>query len=159
LTGGERPSILGVVRQRAYDGLDAPDEDTMRRIMYIENKCGGLDGEGRIGWVEVSRSGQSFVYRGRRLSRTKSGYKYNCVDEDNGDRYWVSGPHKDGADKLYGGLVQIDEDARVQYWTEIREQPSLVDLTEYRAGASTRTGGYTRRNDLNRRTARSKATG
>ena len=128
----------------------------MRRIMYIENKSGGLDGEGRIGWVEVSRSGRSFVYRGRRLAKTKSGYKYNCIDEDNGDEYWVSGPHKDGADKLYGGVVQIDEDARVEYWTNLRKLPSLVHLTEYRAGASTRTAGTTRRNDLRRRTSPSK---
>ena len=128
----------------------------MRRIMYVENKCGDLDGDGRIGWVEVSRSGRSFVYRGRRLAKTRGGYKYNCIDEDSRDEYWVSGPRKDGADKLYGGLVQIDEDARVEYWTQIREQPSLVHLTEYRAGASTRTGGSTRQNDLRRRSSRSK---
>lgn len=119
----------------------------MRRIMYVENKCGGLDGDGRIGWVELSRSGRSYVYQGRRLLKTKSGYKFNCVDEDNGDRYWVSGPRKDGADKLYGGVVQIDEDARVEYWTQVRGQPSLVHLTEYTAGASSRTEGTTRRND------------
>jgi hypothetical protein len=49
-----------------------------------------------------------------------------------------------GADKLYGGIVHIDEDARVEYWTEIRRMPSQVALTEHRAGASTRTGGTTR---------------
>ncbi len=128
----------------------------MRRIMYVENKCGGLDGDGRIGWVEVSRSGCSFLYAGRRLAKTKSGYKYNCIDEDNGDRYWVSGPRKDGADRLYGGLVQIDEDARVDYWTKIRKSPSRAHLTEYRAGVSTRTQGHTRGDDLSVR-ARSRA--
>jgi hypothetical protein len=56
-------------------------------------------------------------------------------------------PRKDGADKLYGGVVQIDEDARVEYWTKIRQQPSLVDMTEYRAGASTRTVRPTRRSE------------
>jgi hypothetical protein len=98
----------------------------MRRIMYVENKRGGLDGDGRIGWVELSRSGRTYHYRGRHLAKTGS---------------------KDGADKLYGGIVQIDEDARVEYWTLIRAQPELVELTEYRAGASTRTAGTTRRND------------
>ncbi len=72
----------------------------MRRIMYVENKSGGLDGDGRIGWVEMSRTGRSCSYRGRRLLKTKSGYEYNCVDEETGDEYWVSGPHRDGADKL-----------------------------------------------------------
>src|SRR5260221_12439912 len=123
----------------------------MRRIMYVENKSGGVDGDGRIGWVDLSKSGRTFHYAGRRLAKTKSGYKYNCVDEENGDRYWVSGPRKDGADKLYGGLVQIDEDARVEYWTNVRERPGRVALTEYRAGASTRTGGTTRRNEARMR--------
>jgi hypothetical protein len=124
--------------------------------MYVENKSGGLDGEGRIGWVELSRSGRTYVYRGRELQKTKSGYKYNCIDTATGDHWWVSGPRKDGADRLYGGLVQIDDDARVEYWTRVREQPARAALTEYRAGASTRTGGTTSRND---RRTRGTATG
>jgi hypothetical protein len=99
---------------------------------------------------------EAFFCRGRRLVKTKSGYKYNCIDEDNGDLYWVSGPRKDGADKLYGGLVQIDADARVEYWTKIRAQPTLGHLTEYRAGLGTRTERHTRGNDLSLR-ARSKS--
>ena len=118
----------------------------MRRIMYVENKSGGLDGEGRIAWVELSKTGRTFHYKGRHLLKA-SGYKYNCIDEESREEYWVSGPHKDGADKLYGGLVQIDEDARVEYWTKVRECPELVTLTEYRAGSSTRTSGTTRRNE------------
>ncbi len=119
----------------------------MRRIMYVENKSGGLDGDGRIGWVEMSRTGRSYTYRGRRLLKTKSGYKYNCVDEEKGDEYWVSGPHRDGADKLYGGTVQIDDDARIEYWTKIRKQPDRVADSSYRAGASTRTADAMRRNE------------
>jgi len=122
----------------------------VRRIMYVENKHGGLDGDGRIGWVEVSRTARMYHYRGRHLMKTRRGYKYNCIDEENGDIYWVSGPRKDGADKLYGGVVQIDDDARVEYWTKIRCQPALVAMTEYRAGASTRTEGRTRQNDPRR---------
>ena len=125
--------------------------------MDIEHKAGGLDGAGRIGWVELSRSGRTYHYRGRRLGKTKSGYKYNCVDEETGDRYWVSGPHKDGADKLYGGVVEIDEDARVEYWLRIRERPSLVHLRQYRAGGSTRTGTTTRQNDPRLRARRAGA--
>jgi hypothetical protein len=118
----------------------------MKRIMYIENKVGGLDGPGRIGWVELSRSGQTYYYRGRSLLKVQ-GYKYNCLDVENRDVYWVSGPRADGADKLYGGVVEIDEDARVAYWTEVRKRPSLVHLRQYRAGSSTRTPGRTRRNE------------
>jgi hypothetical protein len=118
----------------------------MRRIMYVENKSGGLDGGGRIGWVGTTRTGRTYLYGGRRLMKT-AGYKYNCIDAETREAFWVSGPHKDGADKLYGGTVQIDEDARVDYWTQVRGRPDLVACTEYRAGASSRTGGATRRNE------------
>jgi hypothetical protein len=113
--------------------------------MYIEKKSRGLDGEGRIGWVELSRSRRSYVYEGRRLLRVGDGYKYNCIDEETGEAYWVSGPHRDGRDKLYGGVVEIDADARVEYWTVIRRAPSLVTRREYRGGRATRTGGTDRR--------------
>jgi hypothetical protein len=124
--------------------------DAMRRIMYVEKKY-GTSGEGRIGWVELSRTSRSYLYRGLRLQKTKSGYKYNCFDEETSDEYWVSGPRKDGADHLYGAVVQIDADARVEYWTHIRGQPERVDETEYRAGASTRTAPQSRGGDLSRR--------
>jgi hypothetical protein len=50
-----------------------------------------------------------------------------------GERYWISGPKKDGTDRLYGGVVEIDEDARVDYWTEIRGAGHLSHLTRYRS--------------------------
>jgi hypothetical protein len=67
----------------------------MKRIMYIEAKGGGLDGPARIGWVEYSRSFRSLYYRGRRFEKCV-GYKYNCFDAETGERYWISGPKKDG---------------------------------------------------------------
>ena len=59
--------------------------------MYVENKAGDLDGGGRIGWVDVSRTARSYVYQGRRLMKVKGGHKYNCIDEDTREEYWVSG--------------------------------------------------------------------
>jgi hypothetical protein len=56
----------------------------MKRIMYIECKDGRLDGAARIGWVEISRTARSYVYNGRRFNKTKSGYKYNCIEEQTG---------------------------------------------------------------------------
>lgn len=102
----------------------------MKRIMYIECKGEGLDGPGRIGWVEISRSTRSYAYGGKRFLKTKSGYKYNCVEEETGEHYWISGPKKKGGDKLYGGAVEIDDDARVEYWTKIRGQPESVNKTQ-----------------------------
>ena len=105
----------------------------MKRIMYIESKAGGLSGPGRIGWVHFSRTMRSFFYRGQRFQKTPSGYKYNCLAADSGERYWISGPRKDGRDRLYGGWVEIDEDARVAYWTLIRKRADRVQATRYRA--------------------------
>ena len=102
----------------------------MKRIMYIECKGDGLDGSGRIGWIELSRTARSYVYQGRRFNKTKSGYKYNCIEEETGIAYWISGPKKRGGDRLYGGIVEIDEDARVEYWTKIRGLPESVDLKQ-----------------------------
>jgi len=104
----------------------------MKRIMYIERKDGGLEGPGRIGWVELSRTTRSYVYNGRRFHKTKSGFKHNCIEEGTGVEYWISGPKKRGGDRLYGGVVQIDEDARVEYWTKIRRRPGSVGLNEAR---------------------------
>jgi hypothetical protein len=119
----------------------------MRRIMYIENKQGGLSGHGRIGWVDLSKSKRSYFYAGRELAKVGNGYKYNCIDVVNHDQYWGSGPRKDGADHLYGGVVEIDEDARIEYWTTIRKLPARVAESQYNAGGSTRTGGSWRRNE------------
>ena len=102
----------------------------MKRIMYIECKDGGVDGSGRIGWVELSRTTRSYLCNGRRFVKTKSGYKYNCIEEETGVTYWISGPKKRGGDRLYGGVVKIDEDARVEYWTKIRCLPGSVDLKQ-----------------------------
>lgn len=104
----------------------------MKRIMYIERKDGSLEGLGRIGWVELSRTGRSYVYNGRCFNKTKSGYKHNCIEEGTGVTYWISGAKKRGGDRLYGGIVEIDEDARVEYWTKIRRQPESVELRQTR---------------------------
>ena len=101
--------------------------------MYIESKSGGLDGAGRIGWVEFSRSMRSFHYAGKLFQKTKSGYKYNCIEAETGEHYWITGAKKNGADKLYGGVVEIDEDARIEYWTKIRGIPESSHLTKYRS--------------------------
>jgi hypothetical protein len=104
----------------------------MKRIMYIERKDGNLEGPGRIGWVELSRTSRSYLYKGQRFNKTGAGYKYNCVEEGTGITYWISGPKKRGGDRLYGGTIEIDEDARVEYWTRIRRQPESVDLKKTR---------------------------
>lgn len=91
--------------------------------MYIERKSGQLTGPARIGRVSFSKTGKTLYYRGQTFQSLKGrGFKANYFDIDTGDEYWISGPHKDGADRLYGGTapIEIDDDVRVEYWSDIR---------------------------------------
>ena len=98
------------------------------RIMYIEDKSTGLEGPARIGRVTFSKTGKSLRYAGREFQSLKgSGFKANYFDIDNGDEFWISGCKKNGRDTLYGGTIQIDDDVRQEYWTEIRGQPERSD--------------------------------
>ena len=95
----------------------------LTRIMYIEDKSAGLQGPARIGRVTFSKSGRSIHYRGRTFLKVGSGYKYNHIAEDSGDHFWISGPRKDGKDRLHPESslpVEIDDDVREEYWRLIR---------------------------------------
>jgi len=94
------------------------------RIMYIENKGDELTGPARIGRVTINRTGRTLRYGKQEFRRTGSGYKYNHIEVETGTYYWVSGPKKNGGDRLYGSQpVEIDEDVREEYWTQIRGEP------------------------------------
>jgi hypothetical protein len=98
------------------------------RIMYIEDKSNGLSGPGRIGRVRFSKSGKSIYYAGRTLQTLAGcGYKANYFDVETGAEFWVSGCKKRGGDRLYGGLIDIDEDVREEYWIKIRGMPQCRD--------------------------------
>jgi len=100
------------------------------RIMYIEYKGDGISGPARIGRVSFSKTGKSVYYRGRRFETLGgSGFKANYFDVETGDHYWISGPKKRGGDRLYGTGVEIDDDVREEYWTEIRKRPDLKHHT------------------------------
>jgi hypothetical protein len=94
------------------------------RIMYVEDKSQGLNGPAWIGRVTFNRTGKSLTYRGRTFQSLKgSGYKANYFDVDTGEWFWISGPRKDGRDRLYdgsGGPVEIDADIAEEYWRDIR---------------------------------------
>jgi hypothetical protein len=102
------------------------------RIMYIERKAESLNGPARIGRVAFSKSGRSVEYQGRTFRKCKRGYKWNHFDVETGDEYWISGPRRDGQDRLYpqsSQPVEIDEDVREEYWTKIRGVPSSSKRT------------------------------
>ncbi len=96
------------------------------RIMYLECKADGLSGPARIGRVSFSKTGATLYYGGRSFrSLHGHGFKSNYFDVESGEHYWITGCRKDGADRLYGERVpiEIDDDVREEYWTEIRGQP------------------------------------
>ena len=100
------------------------------RIMYIEYKGEGLTGEARIGRVTFSKTGKSIHYGNKTFQTLAgSGFKANYFDVGTGEHYWISGCKKDGTDRLYGerSPIYIDDDARVEYWTTIRNMPGSVE--------------------------------
>jgi hypothetical protein len=91
--------------------------------MYIEYKV-NLTGPARIGRVTFSKTGRTLYYRGQTFQSLRGrGFKANYYDVQTGEPYWISGPRRDGADRLYGGStpVEIDEDVRKEYWSTIRQ--------------------------------------
>lgn len=98
--------------------------------MYIERKAGNLTGTARIGRVRFSKTGKTLYYRGKQLQSLKgNGFKANYSDLATGEDYWISGCKKDGADRLYGERlpIEIDDDAREEYWLTIRDLPNRKD--------------------------------
>jgi hypothetical protein len=96
------------------------------RIMYIESKAISLNGPARIGRVFLSKKGSTLYYRDQSFQSLKgSGFKANYYDTETLEHYWISGPRKDGKDRLYAGgpQIQIDDDVADEYWSTIRKTP------------------------------------
>jgi hypothetical protein len=80
--------------------------------MYIESKAKGLNGPARIGRVAFNRTGRTLSYKGKSFQSLKGrGFKANYRETETGEEYWISGPRRDGLDRLYGKsalVVEID---------------------------------------------------
>ena len=111
------------------------------RIMFIE-PGGGLGAyNARIGLVSFSKTGKTIKYGKQEFQSLKGmGYKCNYYDLETGEEYWISGPKKNGEDALYPLDIEIDEEIREEYWTEIRNRPDLIEMTNYNSK-----GKYTKR--------------
>ena len=118
---GETPMTAELAVQDVEQAMQP--RPSRSRIMYIEDKSESLNGPARIGRVYLSKTGKSLTYRGQTFQSLKGGYKANYFDIETGDHYWISGPRKDGADRLYAGStrpVEIDDDVLDEYWRDIR---------------------------------------
>ena len=118
------------------------------RIMYIEQKTGDF-AQAFIGRVTFSKSGKTIYYRDKAFQSVGDGnygnyYGYNkeeYIANQNAKEwkhlpyevYWISGPKKDGSDRLFGGtpVIQVDEDVREEYWTTIRGLPEFTNKESF----------------------------
>ncbi len=110
----------GKQEEREFEADELPSEfkSSRSKVMYIEDKSEGLEGEARIGRVYFSKSGKTLYYRGQKFQSLKgSGFKANYFEVVSGDHFWISGPRQDQNDRLYGGNrgVEIDGDAYDEY--------------------------------------------
>lgn len=112
-----------LIEQDEFDEI-VPDElpkefrRARSRIMYIEDKSAGLEGDARIGRVYFSKTGKTLYYRGLIFRSLKGeGFKANYYEVESGAEYWISGPRKDQNDRLYGGNrgVVVDSDVSEEY--------------------------------------------
>ena len=89
----------------------------------MEYKGDDVVGPARIGRVTFTKTGKSVDYKGRRFTTLRGrGFKANYYDTQTREHYWISGCKKDGTDALYSTVVEIDEDVREEYWTQIRNK-------------------------------------
>jgi hypothetical protein len=91
--------------------------------MYVESQAEGLVGPARIGRVSFSKTGKTLYYKGKSFQSLKgSGFKTNYFEVKSRDQYWISGPRRDGADRLHVSNipVEIDEDVKDEYFARIR---------------------------------------
>ena len=126
-------------------------------IKYVERKTDGLRGVGRIARVTFSKTGKT-VYLGGKTLVPLAGFalKANFFDEETFEEYWVSSPRKDGNDSLFPLIIEIDDDAREEYWMEIRQTSGNVEQTSYKSSGKTkqqreRIEKAVRRHDMDRR--------
>ncbi len=88
------------------------------RLMFVQLKTGyDIDrGPCWISTVRFNRSWKTAYWHGKALRRWPGMYDANFYDVETNEQYWISGPHRDGADTRYSRVQPIiDEDTRSAY--------------------------------------------
>jgi hypothetical protein len=102
--------------------------------MYMEHKGDDIVGPARIGRVTFTKTGKSVDYKGQRFTTlTGRGFKANYYDVATREQYWISGCKKDGTDALFSTIVEVDEDVREEYWTQIRNKPEMKTVASFKS--------------------------
>jgi hypothetical protein len=81
----------------------------------------------RIGRVAFSKTGRTLYYAGRELKGSQGWYS----DSETGESFHIAQARADGLDRSEGRKrgsfpVEIDDDVREEYWTEIRREPNRI---------------------------------
>ena len=88
------------------------------RVMFIQLKTGyDIDqGPTWISNVRFNKTWNTAYWHGRRLHRWPGMFDANFYDVETRERFWVSGPHRDGRDVRYSGIQPtVDDDVREVY--------------------------------------------
>lgn len=105
---------------------------TPAQIMYLEKRTTLSAGYARIGRVQIEKDGSSILYNGKSFRPLKQNdFTYNYFDIETGELYWISSCKENGEDRLHNFRcpVFIDENAREEYWTDIRNAPTQKHLS------------------------------
>jgi hypothetical protein len=91
-----------------------------RRLMYVENKDGLLDGaRAWVGWAEFSKTGRTVYFHGRSLlAIAGGGTRGNYLDVDSGEEFWVTGVKTRGSNahsRESAVVPMVEDDAREEY--------------------------------------------
>lgn len=107
--------------------------------MYVELKTDGLQGIGKVCRVGLSKTGSTLYCDGRTLAKSKGvALKANYFDQETLEDFWVSSPKKDGNDSLFPANIEIEDDVRSEYWTDIRKSPQNSDKASFRSKGKTK---------------------
>jgi len=99
----------------------------------MEYKGEDVVGPATIGRVTFNKTGKSITYKCRKFTvLSRKGFKANYYDAETREHYWISGCKKDGTDALYSTIVEVDEDVREEYWTQIRNKPDMKRVESFK---------------------------
>ncbi len=104
------------------------------KIMYMETKGAEHQGDARVGRITQTTFSRVIHYRGKQYQPHKDKSVHaNYYEVGTGAWYWITHCQKDGMDSLEPCTVNIDEDARQEYWEKIRKSPDKASQTQYQS--------------------------
>lgn len=86
--------------------------------MFVQLKT-GYDIDKGPAWISVvrfNRTWRTATWHGKTLRRWPGMFDANFYDVETEEEYWLSGPHRDGADTRYSSIRStVDQEARDAY--------------------------------------------